>query len=112
MFFHIKPQIMLERSRRSSVLTRDAEELSKDRNNLNVNNQYTFSANISARRPSLFQTETMVKMHSAVELNKRILDKSANASLVLMNIPTPPKNPGLADFNCKNIKKSWNTSNS
>lgn len=92
---------MIERSRRSSVLTKD---LSEDKEiNLNVNNnQYTFSANVSTRRPSLFKSETMVKMHSAVELNKRILDKSSNASLVLMNIPTPPKNPGLADFNCKN----------
>ena len=87
---------MLERSRRNSVMTKEpsTEEHS-------TNNQYTFSAsNASYRRPSVFTTETIRKMHSAVELNKKILEKSKNSSLVLMNIPTPPKTASTADFNC------------
>jgi hypothetical protein len=66
-----------------------------------TNNQYTFSPTKPARRPSLFQTEAMRKMHSAVELNKKILEKSKDSCLVLMNIPAPPKSPGIADYNCK-----------
>lgn len=65
-----------------------------------MNNQYTFSPTKDFRRPSIFQTETIRKMHSAVELNKKIVEKSREASLVLMNIPTPPvKSSG--DYNCK-----------
>jgi len=51
------------------------------------------------RRPSVIQTDTIRKMHSAVELNKKILEKSKDASLVLMNIPSPPKGHGSADYN-------------
>ena len=90
---------MLERSRRSSVKSR---EISEDRpSHVSASNQYTFSANVQTRRPSILQTDTILKMHSAVELNKQIQEKSSKASLVLMNIPTPPKNPGTTDFNCK-----------
>ena len=86
---------MLERSRRNSVMTKEPSEEHSN------TNQYTFSAsNTSYRRPSVFTTEIIRKMHSAVELNKKILEKSKNASLVLMNIPTPPKTASTADFNC------------
>jgi hypothetical protein len=89
---------MLERSRRNSVMTK--EPSTEEQNS--ANNQYTFSASSSSfRRPSVFTTETIRKMHSAVELNKKILEKSKDASLVLMNIPEPPKTGGSADFNCK-----------
>lgn len=40
-------------------------------------------------------------MHSAIELNKKILEKSKDASLVLINIPAPPKQQENADYNCK-----------
>lgn len=92
---------MLERSRRSSVMTRENSEDKPSLQQQSASNQYTFSANAQTRRPSILQTDTMMKMHSAVELNKKIQEKSAQASLVLMNIPVPPKTPGIADFNCK-----------
>ena len=63
-------------------------------------NHYSYSVGNNSRRPSLFQTDTIIKMHSAVELNKKILEKSKDASLVLMNIPAPPKTSGVSDFNC------------
>ena len=65
------------------------------------NNQYTFSSPSNSRRPSIFNSDTIRKMHSAVELNSKILEKSKDASLVLMNIPAPPKYSVNADFNCK-----------
>jgi hypothetical protein len=76
-----------------------------DANTNDYINQFTFSANAHPRRPSVIQTETMRKMHSAVELNKKILEKSKESSLVLMNIPAPPKHAGIADYNCNlNLK--------
>lgn len=101
----------MERVRRNSVLkssshilsslgTEPSFDIPEDENNVNFN-QYTFSANAQPRRPSVIHTDTIRKMHSAVELNKRILEKSKDASLVLMNIPAPPKNSGHADYNCK-----------
>jgi hypothetical protein len=48
----------------------------------------------------VIHTDTIRKMHSAVELNKKILEKSKDSSLVLMNIPAPPKGHGTADYNC------------
>lgn len=46
-----------------------------------------------------FKSETMRKMHTAIELNKKIIEKSKNASLVLLNIPAPPKTPtAINDF--------------
>jgi hypothetical protein len=65
-----------------------------------MNNQYTFSPSRDTRRPSILKTETIKRMHSAIELNKRILEKSKDASLVLINIPTPPK-VSAGDYNCK-----------
>jgi hypothetical protein len=113
-----EPQIVIERVRRSSVLKggiggsqmTNSQELGseslneKDAAINSINNQYTFSPNNYQRRPSVFQTETIRKMHSAVELNKKILEKSKDSALVLMNIPAPPKLPGTASYNCK-IKK-------
>lgn len=110
-----EPQIVIERVRRSSVLKggiagsqmTNSQELGSDSLNEkeaafnSINNQYTFSPNNSHRRPSVFQTETIRKMHSAVELNKKILEKSKDSALVLMNIPAPPKLPGTASYNCK-----------
>lgn len=64
-----------------------------------INNQFTFSAAKDPRRPSIFQTDTIRKMHSAVELNKKIVEKSRDASLVLLNIPTPPSR-STGDYNC------------
>jgi hypothetical protein len=65
-----------------------------------MNNQFTFSPSRDTRRPSILQTDTIKRMHSAVELNKRILEKSKDASLVLINIPTPPRSSS-GDYNCK-----------
>jgi potassium/chloride transporter 4/5/6 len=117
-----EPQIVIDRIRRSSIIkippgpqiiisqpeNKDSSDANNNNNNINeeeeeeknkVANQYTFSPSQSLRRPSLFQTETIRKMHSAVELNKKILEKSKNASLVLMNIPQPPKLQGPGDYN-------------
>jgi hypothetical protein len=107
-----EPQIVIERVRRSSLLkvssnSNASEETSStgEANAMAFNNQYTFTAGNSQqqRRPSVFQTETIRKMHSAVELNKKILEKSKDAALVLMNIPAPPKLPGTSSYNCKLI---------
>ena len=102
---------MLERVRRNSILkptTLNASTSSDTQMNMNenqneaderfnsMNNQYTFSP---TRRTSVFSSETIRKMHSAVEINKKLLEKSKEASLVLMNIPAPPKS-GSSDFNC------------
>jgi len=103
----IEPQLVLERVRRNSVLKNSSNLLNtlsepsfEDGEDENIiQNQYTFSPNAKVRRPSVIQTETIRKMHSAVELNKKILEKSRDASLVLMNIPAPPKKQGLADYN-------------
>jgi hypothetical protein len=81
----------------NNTSSKDEEERNK------IANQYTFSPSHPERRPSVIQSETVRKMHSAVELNKRILEKSKNASLVLMNIPQPPKFQGAGDYNCKYI---------
>lgn len=107
----IEPQLVMDRVRRNSVLKTaltqndsQGEKMNQSECDVNsVNNQYTFSPTKDHRRPSIFQTETIRKMHSAVELNKKILEKSKDASLVLMNIPAPPKMIGSADYNCK----SW-----
>jgi hypothetical protein len=64
-----------------------------------IKNQYTFSPSKDERRPSILKTETIKRMHSAIELNKRIIEKSKDASLVLLNIPTPPK-VSAGDYNC------------
>lgn len=105
---------MIERARRSSAL-KQLTELGQDQSptlartgsNVNANeiemnsmkNQYTFTAARDPRRPSIFHTDAIRKMHSAVELNKKIVEKSRDASLVLINIPTPPTR-ATGDYNC------------
>jgi hypothetical protein len=116
-----EPQIMMERVRRSSVLKNNqhssasldstSDQQSNNKSNeieINkINNQYTFSPNRdSIRRPSILKTDTIKKMHSAVELNKRIIQKSKDASLVLINIPPPPKQAAPADYNCKDYNNN------
>jgi hypothetical protein len=44
-----------------------------------------------------YKSETIRKMHTAIQLNKTILQKSNKASLVLLNIPTPPKTQSSLD---------------
>jgi hypothetical protein len=106
-----EPQLMMDRVRRNSIIKNSENKLESIHDHLNKlnenvqnqseKNQYTFSPTKDQRRPSIFQTETIRKMHSAVELNKKILEKSKDASLVLINIPAPPKYSGSADYNCK-----------
>jgi hypothetical protein len=105
-----EPQIMIERVRQNSKHAIEMQQINDAKQNEEESeeefnskmNQYTFTpASSQLRRPSVFQTETIRKMHSAVELNKKVLEKSKDASLVLMNIPAPPKNMGVADYNCK-----------
>ena len=106
-----EPQIVLERVRRNSIMKMANSNVSVSQNEPSTeeenskNNQYTFSPSMSNRRPSVFQTETIRKMHSAVELNKRILEKSKDASLVLLNVPAPPKTQGNGDYNCELLRK-------
>lgn len=105
-----EPQLVMDRARRNSIIKNmekpdsvndHLNKLNKSEAELNSeNNQYTFSPTKDQRRPSIFQTETIRKMHSAVELNKKVLEKSKDANLVLMNIPAPPKMSGSADYNC------------
>lgn len=105
-----EPQIMLDKLRRNSVPKNidKSDSINEQLNKMNSNflqtnpeiNQYTFSVTKENIRPSIFQTEAIRKMHSAVELNKKILEKSKDANLVLMNIPAPPKSQGSADYNC------------
>ena len=108
-----EPQIVMERVRRNSAIksasqVESDEASSGNKNEIEMNtikNQYTFSPNRdSSRRPSVLKTDTIKRMHSAVELNKRILEKSKEASLVLINIPAPPKVSSAGDYNCK-LKK-------
>ena len=101
---------MIEKVRRNSVIKRGSNSFDSqnDQNNdieLNTlnNNQFTFSPTKNARRPSILKTDVIKKMHSAIELNKKIIEKSKDSSLVLINIPEPPKVPGNADYNCNFI---------
>ena len=86
----IQPQIMLERSRANKVSIKEPAPSRKFEDSKQLK-----------KRPSIFITDTIKKMHSAVELNKIMLEKSQYASLVLMNIPTLPEVSGTADYNCK-----------
>lgn len=88
---------------KKTTMTTTSTTLKPSTNEIEMNsmsNQYTFSAARDPRRPSIFQTDTIRKMHSAVELNKKIVEKSRDASLVLLNIPTPPERSS-GDYNCK-----------
>ena len=44
----------------------------------------------------------MRRMHTAVRLNEAIVNKSHEAKLVILNLPSPPKHIGQdRDSNCK-----------
>ncbi|RNA10301.1 solute carrier family 12 member 6 isoform X2 [Brachionus plicatilis] len=77
-----EPQLFLEMIRRNSTFNKVKS--------LNMIHE--------TRKTSIFYSETLRKMHSAIELNKKILDKSKDASLVLMNIPAPPKDQETGDY--------------
>ena len=114
-----EPQIVIERVRRNSVLqkfTGSQDVLNEKSSESHATSSSAAAAaaatsasanagspkhNSPTRRPSVFESETIRKMHSAVELNQKILEKSKSASLVLMNIPEPPKILGSSAYNCK-----------
>ena len=53
---------------------------------------------------SYFSTESsnVRRMHTAVRLNEAIVNKSHEAKLVILNLPSPPKHIGQdRDSNCK-----------
>ena len=53
-----------------------------------------------------FSTESsnVRRMHTAVRLNEAIVNKSHEAKLVILNLPSPPKHIGQdRDSNCKYI---------
>ena len=62
-----------------------------------------------------FSTESsnVRRMHTAVRLNEAIVNKSHEAKLVILNLPSPPKHIGQdRDSNCKYmpIKRALNHS--
>ena len=82
--------------RRSSIL-RTQKTTQNDQVNETIvplllnENKTNESLNVNKNLKGLYKNETMRKMHTAIELNKKIIEKSKNAALVLLNIPTPPK---------------------
>ena len=51
-------------------------------------------------------------MHTAVRLNEAIVNKSHEAKLVILNLPSPPKAIGQdRDSNCKYILKKYKSVN-
>ena len=68
------------------VLAANARPINPDKN------QYTFSApKESSFRHRLPFRKNVRKMHTAVRLNQFIAQKSANARLVILNMPGPPR---------------------
>ena len=54
-------------------------------------------------RPSpLRHEENVRRMNTSVKLNELIVTKSHNSSLVIINLPGPPNNPGEEE-NCKSL---------
>ena len=57
----------------------------------------------------IYSTESsnVRRMHTAVRLNEAIVNKSHEAKLVILNLPSPPKAIGQdRDSNCKYIWKN------
>ena len=55
----------------------------------------------------IYSTESsnVRRMHTAVRLNEAIVNKSHEAKLVILNLPSPPKSIGQdRDSNCKYIE--------
>ena len=48
---------------------------------------------------SLSREENLLRMNTSVKLNELIVEKSHDASLVIVNLPAPPSNPGKEE-NC------------
>ena len=48
---------------------------------------------------SFRQQENLLRMNTSVKLNELIVEKSHDASLVIVNLPTPPSDPGKEE-NC------------
>ena len=55
---------------------------------------YTLSLSLSLSRE-----ENLLRMNTSVKLNELIVEKSHDASLVIVNLPAPPSNPGKEE-NC------------
>ena len=48
------------------------------------------------------ESSNVRRMHTAVRLNERIVEKSHEAKLVILNLPSPPKTMGPdRDASCK-----------
>ncbi|CAF0972172.1 unnamed protein product [Adineta ricciae] len=87
-----KPQIFME-SIVNSQQRLTAPEESNDQY------QYTFTPNQLENLKNSITASSMRKMHSAVRLNQQIRERSSDAKLVLINLPSPPaKHSSLAAY--------------
>jgi hypothetical protein len=51
----------------------------------------TYASNVTNGNKRNLPANKVRKMHTAIEMNGKILDKSRSASLVVLNLPSPPK---------------------
>jgi hypothetical protein len=109
-----EPQSTIDHVRRSSLIKTQKNQTNEttipllSENSINYKNSLTVtSSNTTTTSSSTsprklkenYKSGTIRKMHTAIELNKKIIEKSKNASLVLLNIPAPPKIPSaINDF--------------
>ncbi len=86
-----EPQIVIERVRRSSIVKHVSMPSSAA----------TPVPLVDGKSGKNIVNSKVRKMHTAVEMNKKILDKSKNASLVVINLPSPPSqtNSSADDYN-------------
>ncbi|CAF0969423.1 unnamed protein product [Adineta ricciae] len=88
----LQPQIFME-SIVNSQQRLTAPEESNDQY------QYTFTPNQLENLKNSITASSMRKMHSAVRLNQQIRERSSDAKLVLINLPSPPaKHSSLAAY--------------
>jgi len=88
-----------------------SEEQENTTNNTNDNNDLSETANtpgssfgssLTVPQNKSKESSNVRRMHTAVRLNERIVEKSHEAKLVILNLPSPPKTMGPdRDASCK-----------
>ncbi|CAF3694429.1 unnamed protein product [Rotaria sp. Silwood1] len=87
----LQPQILME-----SLLNNQRQQSIDESND---QYHYTFTPNQLENLKKSVSESSMRKMHSAVRLNQQIRDRSRDAKLVLINLPSPPsKHTSLAAY--------------
>ena len=61
------------------------------------------SKHISPNILACSDEDNVRRMHTAVKLNEVIQAKSADAKLVIINLPAPPRGERKGESNCKNF---------